>query len=102
MYLKDNTAHFAATDLASHISCQHLTELKLKVARKELKKPVFNDPTLDVLREKGQEFEQSFLEQQKATGKLIVEIDRDDPQAKDKTIQAMKDGADLIYQARLD
>jgi hypothetical protein len=35
-------------------NCQHLTQLKLKVARKELTKPVFNSPSLDVLREKGQ------------------------------------------------
>jgi uncharacterized protein len=101
MKLRNNTIHFSASDISSHISCQHLTQLKLKVARKELTKPVFNSPSLDVLREKGQDFESQFLDELKAQGKTVVEIDQDDPAAEAKTLNAMKNGVDYIYQAKL-
>jgi uncharacterized protein len=101
MKLRNNTIHFSASDISSHISCQYLTQLKLKVARKELTKPVFNSPSLDVLREKGQDFESQFLDELKAQGKTVVEIDQDDPAAEAKTLNAMKNGVDYIYQAKL-
>jgi uncharacterized protein len=101
MKIRNNTIHYSATDISSHVSCQHLTQLKLKVAKKELKKPVFDSVSLDVLRKKGQEFEASFLDDLKAQGKTVVVIDQEDLEAEAKTIQAMRNGADYIYQAKL-
>ncbi len=101
MRLRSDIIHFSASDLSSHISCQHLTQLKLKVARKELVKPFFESATLDVLRLKGQEFEQAFLDQLRSEGKTIVHIQQEDLEAESMTLQAMKDGVDYIYQAKL-
>jgi predicted RecB family nuclease len=101
MKIRNNTIQFSASDVSSHIGCQYLTQLKLKVARKELTWPVFNSVSLDVLRDKGQEFEREFLDQLKAEGKTVVEIDPKDSDAEAQTLQAMQQGADIIYQAKL-
>ncbi len=50
---------------------------------------------------KGTQHELAFLGKLKRLGKQIVEIDQGDP-AFDGTLGAMKDGADFIYQARLE
>jgi len=42
MKTRNNTIQFSASDVSSHIGCQYLTQLKLRVASKELTWPVFN------------------------------------------------------------
>jgi len=101
MYIRDNTVHFAATDISGHVNCPYLTQLKLKVEKGELQKPVYNSISLETLREKGQEFENEYLTEIKAQGFNVVEIDREDKNAEALTQKAMQDGADYIYQARL-
>lgn len=92
---------FSPSDLANHISCKHLTNLNKKAALGELKKQVYKNRVLDMLRERGVKFEDAFLQQLHSEGKNIVEINQDDPNAEQDTIAAMKSGADVIYQARL-
>lgn len=101
MYINNHKVHFAATDISAHVNCAYLTHLKLKVAKGDLKKPVFDSVSLDTLREKGQAFENDFLAHLKAQGFSVVEIDREDKNAEALTLKAMQDGADYIYQARL-
>jgi uncharacterized protein len=101
MYIDNHTIHFAATDVSSHVNCPYLTQLKLKVAKGELQKPVYDSISLETLREKGQEFENEYLAELKAQGFNVVEIDREDKHAEALTQKAMQDGADYIYQARL-
>lgn len=50
---------------------------------------------------KGMEHEIVFLEKLKSQGKRVVEIDRE-KSALYRTIEAMKDGAEIIYQARIE
>jgi uncharacterized protein len=90
MKIRNNTIQFSASDVSSHIGCQYLTQLKLKVARKELTWPVFNSVSLDVLRDKGQEFERAFLDEPKAESKTVIEIDPKDPDAETQTLLAMQ------------
>ena len=52
----------SATDLSAHLGCHHLTQQNLRAARGELERPYFDDPTLEVLREKGIEHEAQYLQ----------------------------------------
>jgi len=54
-----------------------------------------------MLKEKGIEFEKNHLQQIKNEGKIVSEISDNDPYAEKHTIDAMKAGVDVIYQARL-
>lgn len=93
---------FSPSDLAAHASCKHLTQLNKQYARGEIKAPdVYTNKVLNILREKGKEFEEKHLEVLKSEGKRVVEIGYDDPSAESKTLDAMKTGADVIYQACL-
>ena len=92
---------FSPSDLANHISCKHLTNLNKKAALGELKKPVYKNRVLDMLRERGLNFEQAYLNELRLAGKNIVEIHQENTNAEQDTIAAMKAGVDVIYQARL-
>ena len=92
---------FSPSDLANHISCKHLTNLNKKAALGELKKHIYKNRVLEMLRERGVNFEDAFLNQLRSEGKTIVEIKQENPNAAQDTIAAMKIGADVIYQGRL-
>jgi len=49
---------FSATDLAHHLSCQHLTELERRFAEGDLAREQFHDPVLELLIELGERHEQ--------------------------------------------
>lgn len=89
----------AATDLANHLGCHHLTELERKFALGELKRPYRNDPSLDVLIQRGREHEAAFVAHLKAKGKSVVELRN---QSMAEATKAMAAGADVIVQARLE
>jgi hypothetical protein len=87
----------SASDLASHLGCRHLTRLDLAVAEGLLTPPTWRDPTLAVLQERGLE-----LEHLRAQGCRISEPDADDDGwGLERTLAAMRDGLDVIYQAVL-
>ncbi len=98
----NNQLIYSPSDLSAHASCKHLTQLNKQHARGEIGAPeVYTNKVLIMLREKGKEFEAKHLEKLKEQGNVVVEINYDDPHAETKTIDAMKAGADVIYQARL-
>ena len=92
---------FSASDLSNHIHCKHLTNLNYDVVEGLKEKPISNNKVLDVLRERGIDFENSFLNELESKGFSIVKIDQEVENARQKTIEAMHQGADYIYQARL-
>lgn len=92
---------FSPSDLANHLSCKHLTSLNKKAALGEIKKPTYKNRVLDMLRERGVQFEAEFLQKLRKEGKSVVEISQTQQNAADATIAAMKRGVDVIYQARL-
>ena len=63
--------------------------------------PDEDDPQSLLFAQKGMQHERAFLEDLKQRGKQIVEIDRGNS-AFDGTVGAMKDGVEVIYQARLE
>src|ERR1700731_4617525 len=42
---------FSATDVTNFLACRHTATLERAESRKEIKKPFFNDPAIDFLRE---------------------------------------------------
>lgn len=95
----------SATDLVGHLECEHLTQLERLAALGELKRPHRDDPALDLLSKLGDEHERQHLERYRGLGLQIVVIEERDMTAdglalaEADTLQAMRDGADVIYQA---
>src|SRR5690606_6152716 len=102
MKYKNNHIIYSPSDLSTYISCKHLTQLNKQHAKGEIADPeVYTNRVLIMLREKGIEFEEKHLQEFKDQGKTVSEINTDDPHAEKHTIDAMKVGVDVIYQARL-
>jgi predicted RecB family nuclease len=99
MNQKDNSFGLSATDLSNHLSCAHLTQLNKKFVLGELKKPYRNDPSLEVLEQRGREHEAAYVESLKKKGLKIVTLTM---QPLEATLKAMREGIDVIVQARLE
>src|ERR1700751_2658966 len=93
---------FSATDVASFLACQHISVLDRAEARKEIKKPFFDDPTVEMLQRLGNEHEQRHLRQlEEENGLRVAKIGLCGSweSAVQETTQAIHLGADVIYQA---
>jgi predicted RecB family nuclease len=101
MKKSNNGIVFSPSDLSNHISCKHLTNLNKKAALGEIKKPTYTNRVVDLLRERGLQFENEFLETLAQEGKSILKLSQENDNAEIETISAMKMGIDVIYQARL-
>lgn len=102
MRFKNNKIIYSPSDLSAHSSCKHLTQLNKQHTRGEIADPeVYTNRVLLMLKEKGIQFEENHLQEIKNQGKTVSEISTNDPHAEKHTIDAMKAGVDVIYQARL-
>ena len=93
---------FSATAIANFLACQHIATLDRAESRKEIRKPFFEDPAVDLLRKLGLEHEQRYLHQLAAKdGLAIVQINVNGTweDAVTETVQALRRGVDAIYQA---
>jgi uncharacterized protein len=101
--LVEKILRLSATDLANHLSCAHLSQLSRAAAEGRARKPQWKDPIAALLRERGIEHEAAYLAQLHATrGADVVEIIVEEGESGiDKTIAAMRAGAQIIYQAPL-
>jgi len=98
----NNTIELSASDLSNHIACTHVSLLDLKVVEGILEAPKYHDPLLDILQERGMEFENNFLASLKDQGLSISDTDLlDGESAIARTVRAMQEGVDIIYQASL-
>ena len=102
---------FAATDLSSHLACGHLTGLRRAVALGEIERPTpYDDPRADVLRQRGIEHEQRLLQRFAAEGRAVETVSavgvpfaqQDRAASTTRTVEAMRRGAGVIYQGRLE
>lgn len=100
MYVTDGQLVLSPTDLVAHLECAHLTTLNREVADGLRPRPSGEDPGADVVRRRGDEHEASVLAEMAAAYR-VVEIPRGIglADAEDRTLAAMKDGADRIFQA---
>ena len=93
----------AATDLANHLSCRHLTTLDRGLAEGRWKAPDRYRPEAEVLAARGLEHERAFLDHLEAQGRKITRLDDEQPgRALVRTTAAMYAGADVIAQATLE
>jgi uncharacterized protein len=102
MRLVAELLRLSATDLSNHLGCVHLSQLDLAVAEGRARRPHRNDPIVELLAERGREHEAAYLRHLRAQKLGVVEI-RVPPgeEGVETTLAAMRDGADVIYQAPL-
>ena len=101
----DGRLVFSPTDLVGFLSCDHLARLDHAAFDKLVHRPKRPDEELELLIAKGLEHEQRYLEHLRAEGLGVTEIvmtDRSEAgllEARDRTLDAMARGDDVIYQA---
>jgi uncharacterized protein len=102
MRLVAELLRLSATDLANHLGCMHLSRLDLAVAEGLARRPHRRDPIVELLTARGREHEAAYLKHLRAQKLGVVEI-RSAPGVDnvDGTLAAMRDGAEVIYQAPL-
>src|SRR5712672_551464 len=94
---------FSPTDLANFLACRHKTALDLLVAAGRLTTPVWIDPLAQMLRDRGDLHEKTYVESLRGEGLGVVDLRaaaREERTA--RTIEAMTSGADVIVQAALE
>jgi uncharacterized protein len=103
MQFHDGRLAFSPTDLNAFLDCEHLTTLGLAVARGELEKPFRHNPHADLIQRKGEEHEARYLARLERQGREITTIafDHDWEAATEATEHAIRDSADVVYQAVL-
>ena len=122
MQLVDGRPIYAATDLVGFLACRHLLGLERAAMAKLVRKPIRNDPMIDRVAKRGLAHEQRYLEDLEAQGLRVVRIEKDGSAvaplagqgastdvprdtraeletAQAQTIEAMRSGADVVYQA---
>jgi len=95
-------SEFSATHIANFLACHHLLTLDQAEEAGEIEKPFFNDPGVDLLRELGLQHEQTYLRHLTESLTLkVVHIPTDGAwtDAVSRTTEAIRAGADAIYQA---
>lgn len=103
MQSANGTILLSPSDLGDYVNCRRLTTLACEVARGVREAPHMMGEAARLLQEKGALHEQEFLDHLRAAGRHVVPIPMDgrwdfDAAAK-RTIDAMRDGADVISQA---
>src|SRR5689334_16315563 len=108
--LDDGAIVLAATDLANHLACAHLTQQRLAIARGEraLPRPV-DDPHAELVRRRGDEHEREQLARLTAACGGVADLSAAAPprtraalaEAAARAADAMRAGAPLVYQAQL-
>jgi predicted RecB family nuclease len=104
----DGRPVYAATDLVAYLACEHLTQLERAALADLVKRPMRDDPELEVIRKRGFEHEARYLADLQADGRTATTIQLDGSitdqgdqlrTAAAETIAAMAAGADVVYQA---
>jgi predicted RecB family nuclease len=106
--LIDGAPVYSATDLVGFLACSHRLALERAALEGLVQRPIRDDPEIELIAKRGLAHERRYLEELRAAGRRVVEIDhavsfdsRGDElrSAAAATEVAMRDGADVIYQA---
>jgi predicted RecB family nuclease len=103
----DGTIIVSATDLVGYLACDHLAALELgRIEGLWERPPRREDPTVQLLQDRGDAHELAYLERLRARSLSVVEIEKDGLTSPDAlrtaqtaTLAAMRVGVDVIYQA---
>jgi predicted RecB family nuclease len=93
---------FSATDVANFLACQHTATLDRAESRKEIKKPFFDDPAIELLQKLGLEHEKQYLRHlidNEALAVTQIDVGASWDEAAAETIRAMHSGVPAVYQA---
>src|SRR5271154_4507780 len=107
MELVDGTLVFSASDLINHLECPHLTHLDTEVAFGRLSLTETRSDTTELVAQKGDKHEQTYLAGLRSDGREVVEIKSEQPglegtrEGAKQTVEAMRAGAEVIYQGVL-
>ena len=102
MHIVDELLRLSATDLANHLGCVHLSNLNLAVAQGRARRPGHrDDPVTALLEERGREHERAYLTELRKRGTIAEIAVKPGADGAAETLAAMRDGADVIYQAPL-
>jgi predicted RecB family nuclease len=103
MQYRNEILQLAATDVANHSACRHLTAVNLLVALGVRDAPSRFDARLALLRERGREHEEGYLAHLRSQGLEVLNLARleDDKDAVAATRESMARGVDVIAQAML-
>ncbi|MFO1540907.1 MAG: TM0106 family RecB-like putative nuclease [Chloroflexota bacterium] len=118
MQLIDGQPVYSATDLVGYVLCRLRTRQDRAVAHRLVEKPIREDDELDLITRRGLDHEQRYLATLRATpvpdgrggrrAPVVAEVTRDGSGADQdaflraaaaETLDAMRSGADVIYQA---
>jgi predicted RecB family nuclease len=105
MRTADGKLILSATDLSRFLGCRHCTGLDLAVAMRARKPaPKYDDPLLELLWQRGLEHERKYVDTLRSETSTIVDLS-DAKGTYDEhiaqTIDAMRNGADVIVQGAL-
>jgi predicted RecB family nuclease len=92
---------FSASEVANFLACHHLLSLDRAEAAGQIKRPYFNDPGVDLLRELGARHEQAYFRHlANDQGLEIVSIPPNVawPEAVAQTLDALNRGVSIVYQ----
>jgi len=102
----DGRPVYAATDLVGFLACSHRLALERAALAGLVERPVRNDPTIELIADRGLAHERRYLEELRAEGRRVVEIEKDPGASRGDGLRsaaaateaAMRGGADVIYQ----
>lgn len=94
----------SASDLMRFKGCRHASTLDLQFLDGGAVKPAPDSEEAALLQRQGDDHELAFLEKLKQSGRRVVEIAKDGltlEQSVEQTLEAMRDGPDIIFQGAL-
>ena len=103
----DGTLIVSATDLVGFLACDHLSTLELgRIAGRWERPHRSDDPVIELIQAKGDLHEEAYLAELRGRGLRVVEIEKGSLRTPDElraaeaaTLEAMRGGADVIFQA---
>ncbi len=105
MQQREGRLVLSATDVTKHVACPHVTTLDLAVTRGDISKPTDGvDAQLQLIFDKGLAHEADYLASLHQQGLKVVEIPDEGlslAEREERTIQAMRNGAEVVFQAAL-
>lgn len=99
MIINNNIIQYSASDLVNFLGCKYLTELDRQSTLGIIDPPEWCNPILELLQQKGQEHEFSYIEHLKSQNLDVCELDG---HSKSATMDAMNKGFEIIIQARFE
>src|ERR1700722_1152276 len=100
--VREDQLLYFATDLTDFLACRHLCSLERLTAYGLVKRPFTDDPMLELLRARGLEHEAQYVSSLRQSSNSVIEVDKSAASPLAETLAAMRSGAEVIVQARLE